>query len=145
MRGVAVLVVVLAAAVGCGAGESAPRGATTGSATPAGTDLRITVWPRGRDAAQAPQRWTLRCAPAGGTLPRRASACDRLGKLRQPFAPLPQDVVCTDIYGGPQQALVTGRHAGRRVWATFAARNGCEIERWNRHAFLFGGLAAGTD
>jgi hypothetical protein len=45
--------------------------------------------------------------------------------------------MCTQIYGGPQEALVTGTFGGRRVWARFSRRNGCEIARWNRIAFLF--------
>jgi len=46
--------------------------------------------------------------------------------------------MCTEIYGGPQEALVRGVFRGRRVRATFRRRDGCEINRWNRVAFLFG-------
>jgi hypothetical protein len=81
--------------------------------------------------------WTLRCAPAGGTLPRAAEACRRLAGLANPFAPVPKDAVCTQIYGGPQTARVTGRFRGRIVWVRFTRRNGCEIARWNRVRFLF--------
>jgi hypothetical protein len=42
--------------------------------------------------------------------------------------------ICTEIYGGPQVALVTGILAGRRIWARFQRRDGCEIARWNRLA-----------
>jgi hypothetical protein len=142
MRGVAALAAVLLAAVGCGAGESASR---SSAAPTAETDLRITLWPRGRDSSAAPQRWTLRCDPDGGTLPRRAAACDRLSSLKRPFAPQPKNLACIDLYGGPQQALVTGVHEGRRVWVTLSARNGCEIARWNTLKFLLGGLTAGSD
>jgi hypothetical protein len=145
MRGVAVLAAVLVAAVGCGAGESASGGDGGRTAPTPATDLTITVWPKGRDSAAKPQRWTLRCDPDGGTLPRRAAACDRLAKLQKPFAPTPGTLACIDLYGGPQQALVTGTHDGKRVWATLSARNGCEIARWNKLKFLFGGLTAGTD
>jgi hypothetical protein len=55
-----------------------------------------------------------------------------------PFAPTPPATVCTQIYGGPQEALITGTFRGRRVWARFSRRNGCEIARWNRIAFLLG-------
>jgi hypothetical protein len=40
--------------------------------------------------------------------------------------------VCTQIYGGPQVARVTGRIDGRRVWATLGRTDGCEISRWDR-------------
>lgn len=102
----------------------------------ASTSLHVTVWPNGQ--GHAPQRtYTLGCAPAGGTLPSRAAACRRLSKLEAPFARTPKNVACTEIYGGPQEASVTGRLRGRSVRATFNRRDGCEIDRWNRVAFLF--------
>jgi hypothetical protein len=77
--------------------------------------------------------WTLRCGPTAGTLPRPERACARLlaggAKL---FAPLPKNDVCTEIYGGPQKALVVGSVKGKSVHATFTRANGCEIERWQR-------------
>jgi hypothetical protein len=102
----------------------------------AATSLHITVWPSGE--GHPPKRtYTLRCAPLGGTLPHRSTACRRLAALKAPFAPTPKGVVCTAIYGGPQEALVTGRFRGRLVHARFNRRNGCEIERWQRVRFLF--------
>jgi hypothetical protein len=136
MRGVVALVALLAAAVGCGAGQTASTQAPA-------TDLSITFWQEGREQRAAPTRWTLRCDPDGGTLPRRASACDKLAKLKKPFAPTPKDMACIDLYGGPQQALVTGRHDGKRIWVMLSARNGCEIARWNKLKFLLGGISAG--
>jgi hypothetical protein len=81
--------------------------------------------------------WTLRCGPAGGTLPQPAAACTKLAKLRDPFAPVPADAVCSMIYGGPQVARVRGTYRGGTVRAVFNRRNGCEIARWKRLAFLF--------
>jgi hypothetical protein len=102
----------------------------------ASTSLHITVWPNG--SGHAPKKtYTLACAPAGGTLPHRADACRRLARLKTPFAPTPRGVACTQIYGGPQVALVTGRFRGRSVRVRFNRRDGCEIDRWNRVAFLF--------
>jgi hypothetical protein len=102
----------------------------------ASTSLNITVWPNGE--GHLPKRsYTLRCAPAGGTLPHPRSACIKLGRLAHPFAPTPKDVACTDIYGGPQEALVTGRFRGHLIRARFDRKNGCEIGRWNRVSFLF--------
>jgi hypothetical protein len=102
----------------------------------AATSLHITVWPNGH--AHSPKRtYTLACAPLGGTLPHRRSACARLAGLERPFAPTPRQIACTQIYGGPQEALVTGRFRGRTIRSSFNRRNGCEIDRWNRVAFLF--------
>lgn len=96
--------------------------------------LTITFLPG--DGAPA-HHWTLRCGPAGGTLPQAAAACRKLAQLEAPFAPVPADAVCSQIYGGPQTARVRGTFRGRRVDARFNRRNGCEIARWNRVAFLF--------
>lgn len=101
----------------------------------ASTSLHITVWPN--EAALRGKSYTLFCNPVGGTLPHRAAACRQLGRLKAPFAPTPQNVACSEIYGGPQKAVVVGRFRGRSVRATFNRRDGCEIERWNRVAFLF--------
>jgi Subtilisin inhibitor-like len=101
----------------------------------ASTSLHITVWPNGE--GRSPRHaYTLRCAPAGGTLPHPGSACTKLARLAHPFAPTPKNVACTEIYGGPQEALVTGRFRGNPIRARFNRKNGCEIERWNRVRFL---------
>ena len=112
------------------------------AAAPAPTELRITVWPEG-PRGDGVHVWRLRCGPSGGTLPRAAAACRRLSALERPFAPVPKDVVCTQVFGGPQVARVTGTFERRRVWVTFKRSDGCEIARWNRHRFLFPGAAAG--
>ncbi len=98
--------------------------------------LHVTIWPSGHDGKKT--TWSLGCSPAGGTLPHRTTACRRLSRLVRPFAPVPRDVACTDIYGGPELARVTGRFRGGRVDASFNRRNGCEIERWNTLSFLLG-------
>jgi hypothetical protein len=122
VRGFLLFAVVVAALGACLDGSAA---------TKATTSLRIVYW---EDSGRLGDRvtWTLRCNPARGTLPRPAVACRRLeaggAKL---FAPLPKGIVCTQIYGGPQMARVVGVVQGKRVWATFQRRDGCEIDRWN--------------
>lgn len=130
----ALLIAFLVAAVGSGVARSAVAGTT------AETQLTISFWPGGR-GAEAPQRWTLRCAPAGGTLPRAAAVCRQLSALASPFAPRRKNLTCTDQYGGPQQAVITGTHKGGRVWTALGMRNGCEIARAKRLAFLVPGFS----
>jgi subtilisin inhibitor-like len=105
---------------------------TASAATTATSALRVTYW---EDVAKPSESitWTLRCNPARGSLPRPARACARLaaGGARL-FARLPRNIVCTEIYGGPQRARVVGTVNGRRIFATFARSNGCEIDRWQR-------------
>ena len=48
------------------------------------------------------------------------------------FAPVPLHALCTEIYGGPQQARVVGTVKGRLVRAALSRTNGCEIARWQR-------------
>ena len=94
------------------------------------TSLSITYSPEGLGGPR--QTWTLRCSPTGGTHPRRAAACRRLAQVVQPFRAVPAEAVCTQIYGGPDVALVRGTFRGRRVWTYFRLRDGCEINRWQR-------------
>ncbi|MCO5998576.1 SSI family serine proteinase inhibitor [Actinoallomurus rhizosphaericola] len=111
--------------------------APSGSA--AGTRLTVTVR---ASQTSAPKSWTLTCDPVGGSLPAAEQACTVLAaaaaKGEDPFAPTPKDQMCTQIYGGPQTATVTGTWNGKKIDATFNRRNGCEIKRWGNLASLFG-------
>ena len=59
-----------------------------------------------------------------------------LPELKDPFAPVPSDAMCTEIYGGPQTATVTGTLRGEPVNARFSRTDGCQIARWDKHAAL---------
>ena len=131
-RTVAVLACAAFIPVVVSCGESGASTSAVRAVPP--TELRIVVWPRGTKGAQ--RSWTLRCRPVGGSLPRRERACARLTALRRPFRPTPRNVACSEIYGGPQVARVSGRLDGRRVRALLTRVNGCEIERWDRVRFL---------
>ncbi|MBT2389937.1 SSI family serine proteinase inhibitor [Streptomyces maoxianensis] len=78
--------------------------------------------------------YELECGPAGGTHPSAQAACDRLDQLAQdgkdPFAPVPEDQMCTQQMGGPQTAHITGTWQGQSVDAVFSRTDGCEISRW---------------
>jgi hypothetical protein len=128
------LIAVLIAAIGCGASQG------TAGSTP-DTALTITFWPDGRDAEES-RKWTLRCSPAGGTMPRAAATCERLFAMTKPFAPQRRNLVCTDIFGGPQQAVIAGRYKGERIWTALGLRNGCQIARAKKLAFLVPGFSA---
>jgi hypothetical protein len=107
----------------------------------AGTHLTITV--RASQTA-APKTWTLTCDPVGGSLPAAEQACTVLAaaasKGEDPFAPTPKDQMCTQIYGGPETATITGTWNGKKVDATFNRKNGCEIKRWGNLASMFGAV-----
>ena len=63
----------------------------------------------------------------------------RLCRDARAVAPLltgkgPARRVCTQVYGGPQTARITGAIDGRDVDRTFKRTNGCEIEQYARIA-----------
>jgi len=47
-----------------------------------------------------------------------------------------KDRMCTQIYGGPQTARVTGTIDGERVDRRFTRTNGCEVADFERAAAL---------
>lgn len=127
-EGVVHLLAALAFAVGAGvAGES-----TSSTATAKPVSLTITYWPD-EQVPGTSDRWTVRCNPPGGTLSNRKTACRKLARLAPAaFAPVPPGSICTQVYGGPQKAVVRGKMGTQRIWASFRRRDGCEIDRWQR-------------
>ena len=94
------------------------------------TDLVVTV-----SDGNSEQEFTVQCDPTGGTHPRPESACKFLELAAQwgqdPFAEPPADAVCSQVYGGPQEATVVGTWRGKPVDARFSRTDGCQIERWD--------------
>ena len=87
-----------------------------------------------------PRMWELTCDPPGGTHPDAAAACGAIiaaDEAGEPFAALPADAICTDIYGGPQEAAIKGTWRGIEVSAKFSRENGCEIARWDKLLAVF--------
>jgi hypothetical protein len=124
MRAVAAAVFLVAATCAAGLGSAGASGRPV--------ELTITFWPDEQEPAVF-ERWTLRCNPLGGNLQGRRTACRKLaGLTAAAFAPVPKNAICTEIYGGPQKAVVKGTLGSRRIWASFRRRNGCEIDRWQR-------------
>ena len=108
MRATLAVAVAASLAVGCGSAAS-----SSGASQAEETSLRISFWAAGNDEARTtdkPRQWTLRCDPAGGTHPQDADACRKLKALKQPFRPLRKDLQCTQQYGGPQEAVITGTY-----------------------------------
>ncbi|WP_163166562.1 serine protease inhibitor [Arthrobacter sp. Alg241-R88] len=52
--------------------------------------------------------------------------------------------LCTQQYGGPQVAVVTGTFHGRAVEAVFTRTDGCEISRWKAMAPLLGNVSGAS-
>ena len=62
-----------------------------------------------------------------------ARSCARARRIVELLANPPDPArACTQIYGGPERARVTGRIGARRVARTFTRADGCGISDWNR-------------
>ena len=135
------------AVAGC-MGRSVSSGSGSSAKPPEITFAYVTVWPHGRAAKS--RSYGLPCGGGGGEFssgsgtqlfPHARAACRKLSRLPiGAFAPVPRNVACTEIYGGPQVASVFGRTAGKDFNATFTRTDGCEITRWDRVRFLFPGV-----
>jgi Tol biopolymer transport system component len=100
--------------------------------------LQIRVWPHGNLSSNSPRRlYTLRCRPAGGTLPHPAAACARLVRVQNPFARTSPAEPCFPVYGLVAAAGVRGMYGGLLVHGGFDRFSSCGARRWNRLAFLF--------
>ncbi|WP_171058136.1 SSI family serine proteinase inhibitor [Modestobacter altitudinis] len=119
---------VLLSACGSDGGTAAGPSSAPSSTAPATGEL-VVVLDRGEGAQ--PERYTLSCAePVTGDLPDPAGTCAHLQGLADPFAAIPGDQVCSQQYGGPQTAHVTGRWAGDDVDLLLARTNGCQLAQW---------------
>ena len=136
MRLLPLLLLVLLTACGGGGGDDAGGGVQPAPSDDALTDegvLNELVVVQDLGDGSEPQDWTLRCdgdSPSGSH-PQPEAACEHLVAIENPFAPLPTDLLCTEVYGGPQTALVSGVWNGEPVDLELSRRNGCEISQWD--------------
>ena len=133
----------------CSGGEASvdvrPVASEPPSAPSGGTSLTIVLDLNGPEGEGSTRTFTLTCDPAGGDHPDPAAACAALEAAggASAFEPVPKDVACTEIYGGPQTAQVTGTVGGTTVDAVFSRVNGCEIGRWDALAPLLASAGGG--
>jgi len=83
---------------------------------------------------------------AGSTVPDPRAALAAVEQYgEEVFFPMPRpDRRCTQIYGGPQTATVTGTFQDRPVDCHFSRTDGCEIAKWRSMAPLLGGVTGST-
>ena len=100
--------------------------------------FRITIFPKGDLGRPSPRReYTLRCHPAGGTLPNADRACSRLLRVQNPFTPASPAQPCALFDIDYVSATVRGVYGGKRVATVFDRLDSCAMQRWDRVAFLF--------
>jgi len=135
-----VLAVAVALALG-GCGDADEPAAQSTSATPSGAVELTVVYD---DGAGAKTSGALTCRGsdrrAEGALDGRAPAAELCAQARG-IADLLTTTpakrrTCTQIYGGPETAHVTGTIDGEKVDRRFRRTNGCEIADFTRAAGL---------
>jgi hypothetical protein len=118
---------LLLALAACGSGDEGGGGPPASA-----TQLTVRVDPDG-DGPEPAKEEQITCAqpPEGG------AACAAAADLRPAdFEPTPDDMACTQQFGGPETATVTGTLEGGEVDARFSRADGCEIARWDKVAPL---------
>lgn len=130
VHGLLALAMLPALIAGCGSSAEetvTPQAAATETGGTVTTDLTIIS----DDGDGKTETWTLTCDPAGGTHPDPAAACAALAAKGATAMPaVAEDMMCTQQYGGPQTAKITGTWKGEAVNASFSRKDGCEISRW---------------
>jgi hypothetical protein len=122
--------------------ESTPPNTQEGTAMDA--DLTVVLTSAGSDARIERKLVCRDSQPADGSTVRDAdAACAALTKHGEKvFFELPdRNRICTQQYGGPQQARVTGTISGREVDKEFSLTDGCKISEWNSMQALLGSRA----
>ena len=104
------------------------------------TVLDVALYPDGNTLGS---RYTLECsdgrAIGESQAPDPTAACEAIKENPQILAPQrPADRMCTEIYGGPDRAVVTGTHDGEQVTTEFIRTNGCHIAEWDALDALLG-------
>lgn len=141
-RPLVTLVVAALAVAAPACGESSSSGDSQG------VNLKVRVADGNGKVAEG----TLECgagsATGGGFLQDRAEQhCRDVLAMKRLLTTQPaDDRVCTQLYGGPQTARITGTFGARDVARSLKRTNGCEIEDWKRADPLLApsGIEAGS-
>jgi hypothetical protein len=133
---VLVLGLSIAALGGCGDDEDEPAAPPTAAAPAAGAfELSIRHDDGAGNRATAILTCNEREQRAGGFLTRRAAVdelCAKARSIKQLLTTQPDKArACTQIYGGPETARITGTIDGVKVDRRFSRTNGCEIADFN--------------
>jgi hypothetical protein len=122
----------------CGGPDPAPGGSPSPTLSPSptsggGSQLTVVY----DDGESKMSTWQLSCDPAGGDHPDPTAACAALTKKGATALPeVSKDKMCTQQFGGPQSAVLTGTWQGQPVDSRLKRSDGCEISRWDSLAGL---------
>jgi hypothetical protein len=127
--------VVLLALAGAAPSGAAPPAAAAARAAPPPVRLTVTFTRGSGPRHVSHLRCTGNRAVADGFLSSvgAARACGHARRIARVLASPPsRRRACTQIYGGPERALVTGTIGARRIRRGFARTDGCRIADWRR-------------
>jgi hypothetical protein len=128
MRVLLPCLIAMALLAGCGEDDEAEAPAPTQApSSPASlADLKLTVDSDG-SGRQPPKEVEVRCGEG-----QESALCTGVDQLDpEAFEPTPPETACTQQYGGPETARVTGTLRGERIDAEFSREDGCAIARWD--------------
>jgi hypothetical protein len=109
---------------------------STSSRTTSAAKISLSVSFSG-SASIAPEHYTLRCEPAGGTVRDPAAACAKLMKRGVSlFGPMPVQIACPMILASARRVTVTGTYLGRPVHE-LVVDGGCDLSRWAEFGKIF--------
>lgn len=100
------------------------------------------------DGQNESAHYTLICSGSAAAKtsehPTPSAACELLAASPQILDPVPADQMCTQQYGGPATALVTGTRAGQPISREFDLKDGCGISDWRNALPLLGQQPTGN-
>lgn len=117
----------IALLAGCGEDDEAAAPGPTATTPPWSglADLTVSIDADGSDQQPA-KEVQVRCEEA-----QDSALCTAVAQLDlEEFEPTPRMTACTQQYGGPETARVTGTLRGEPIDARFSREQGCEIARW---------------
>ena len=130
----------LVAATGTACAEPADGEAGPDVGSPGDGAVRNLAVEVDRGNGSPAERYTLTCGDgAQGDHPDVLAACEHIGGLEEPFVPIPADAICTEQYGGPQTARVTGVWDDEPVDLALSRVDGCAISQWDALGPLLAG------
>jgi hypothetical protein len=126
MRFVPLALICAPLLVACGSEQAAAPGGLA--------NLVVRVDEDGAKGPETARELKLQCEASSDSGACRAAS----GVTDADLAPTPGGQACTQLYGGPQTASISGTLRGEHVDARFSRRNGCEIARWEHVQPLLG-------
>jgi hypothetical protein len=132
--GVALAAGLVLLAAACGSAAAPPTDGGQGATNPASKAKLQVV--ESKPGSQA-RHWSLRCDPAGGTMPDAAAACTLLATDATILHPMrATHIMCPMIMANAPTFTITGTWHGTKLHEV-VTDGGCDLRRWSKMAQIF--------